>query len=127
MSDYENRSRPGFTLQAVNRSEHLSRSGGYRCFRASNRIPSTRRRDHPREQVFFDPQPSFERYDSHSRIRFKRFAMAMRFPRRLFPLVLENKENSVGKNFSALAGSSCAARHPSGRVVPFHRDNQVRE
>jgi hypothetical protein len=85
--------------QAVNRLEHLSHSGGYRCFRASNRIPSTRRRDHPREQVSFDPQPSFERYDSHSRIRFKRFGMAMRFPRRLLPLVLENKrlfpENST--------------------------------
>lgn len=107
--------------QAVYGLGHLSRSGGYRCFGASHRIPTTRRPDHPREQVSFDPQPGAERGDSYSRIRFECFGMAMRFPRRLFPLVLENKENPVGKDFRGLAGSNCFRRRPCGRVAS-HRE-----
>jgi predicted O-methyltransferase YrrM len=46
--------------QADNRLGNLSRDGGFRFFGASDRIPSTRRGTHPREQRVFDQQSGLE-------------------------------------------------------------------
>jgi len=46
--------------QADNRLGHLSGRGGFRRFGPSDRIPSTGRRAHSREQGVYDQQPGVE-------------------------------------------------------------------